>query len=260
MIKQIYNRQDLPLGDLQRIGLAGGNQIMLDEDDLKALQAGRRTDMLRLENLSADGLHIPALDAKLSVKPNDAGILELMVHPIYREPEAPSFLTDTQAEMLEKGEVPNLQKTIFDDEGHQKEVLVEFDKDTNEFIITDTEKIQAPDMVNGRLLTAEQKERYRKGKEVETEDGTTLQYAATENQGIRSDKLALIASILIDGGVSFVLYKGLNALFNKKQDKAPGKNFDRALQDMSAAQFAEKSTVLGAGEDFEEDYLQGVAR
>jgi hypothetical protein len=260
MIKQIYKRQDLPLGDLQRIGLAAGDQIMLDEDDLKALLAGRRTDMLRLENLSADGVHIPALDAKLSVKPNDAGILELMVHPIYREPETPSFLTDTQAEMLEKGEVPNLPKTIFDGGGHQKEVLVEFDKDTNEFIITDTEKIQAPDMVNGRPLTAEQKERYRKGKEVETEDGTTLQYAATEKQGIRSDKLALIASILIDGGVSFVLYKGLNALFNKKQDKAPGKNFDRALQDMSTAQSAEKSTVLAAGGDFEEDYSQGISR
>ena len=37
MIRQIYNRQELPMADLERIGLAKNGQLSLDEDDLNAL-------------------------------------------------------------------------------------------------------------------------------------------------------------------------------------------------------------------------------
>jgi len=236
MIKQIFNEQDLPMVDLEKIGLAKNGVLELDEDDLKALLSGRRTAILRLENLSTIGLQIPSLDAKLSLKQNENGTIDLLVHPIYREAEYPTFLTDTEAEKLEKGELVNVQKMIFDDEGEPKEILIEFDKDTNEFIITDTEKILAPDFINNEPLTAAQKERYRKGKQVETPDGTTIQYSGTESKGINSNKLALIASILIDGGVSYMLYKGLHALFGQKEDKKNAelmsKGYKQALADM----------------------------
>ena len=262
MIKQIYTMQDLPMEDLQKISLAKDGHLLLDEDDLNALLAGRRTDMLRLEDLNFEGMHIDLLDAKLSLKTNEMGIAKLMLHPIYREPEVPQFLTDTQAEMLEKGEVPNLQKMIFDGEGNPREVLIEFDKDTNEFIITDTEKILEPDMINDIPLTAEQKERYRKGKEVETEDGTTIQYSGTEKQGIRSDKLALIASVLIDGGVSYVVYKGLNYLFGKKPEKGNantvGRNYNEALKQMQNAGATQHNTGFQPGN--EDDYSETLSR
>ena len=233
MNKPIYKLEQLPLADLARIGLADENKVLLDEDDLNALLSGRRSDMLRLENLKSDGLVIPALDAKLSLRQRENGELELLVHPIYKELEPPFYLTKLEAQSLEKGEVSNISKFITDSEGRAKEVLVEFDKETNEFIITDTEQILAPDGINGIKLTPEQKERYRKGKEVVTEDGTTLQYSANEKQGIRSDKLALIASVLIDGGVSYILYKGLHALFGEKEQEEKGKNFDKALDQLT---------------------------
>jgi hypothetical protein len=74
-------------------------------------------------------------------------------------------------------------------------------------------------MVNGEFLTAAQKENYRKGKEVKLPDGTRFNFTATDSHGIRSNKLALIASILIDGGLSYMVYRGLNALFNEKRDE-----------------------------------------
>ena len=247
--------------DLEKIGLAKNGIVMLERDDVAALLSGRRTDMLRLENLNSDGLHIPVLDAKLSLKPGADGKLQLLLHPIYREAEVPSFLTDTQAEMLKKGEAVNVQKQIFDDDGNAKEVLIEFDRDTNEFIITDTERIQAPDEVNGVPLTEEQKEKYRKGKEVKVDhDGTTLQYSGTEKQGMRSDRLALIASILIDGGVSYIVYKTLHALLGKKQEKEHGANYEQALKNMPKDEPRQQSTVLEPGEDFDEEASYTMGR
>src|ERR1700743_2926348 len=169
MIRQVFKMEDLPKEDLQQLGLLKNGKLLMDVDDVTALLAGRRTDMLRLENLEMDGVSIKQLDAKLSLKQNEDGSIGLLLHPIDREQEVRSFLTATQAEMLEKGDVLNIQKQIFDDEGNAREVLIEFDKTTNEFIITDTEKIQAPDAVNGVPLTEEQKEKYRKGKEVKVD-------------------------------------------------------------------------------------------
>jgi hypothetical protein len=262
MIKQVFNLQDIPVESLEQIHLAKDGEILLDHDDLTALLAGRRTEMQRMEDLELDGMHIDVLDAKLSLQLKPDGTLKLLFHPIHREPEVPSFLTSTQAEMLEKGDIINLQKMIFDDEGHAKEVLIEFDKDTNEFIITDTEKIQAPDMINGVPLTAEQKERYKKGKEVATEDGTTIQYSGTDKQGVRSDKLALIASLIVDGGMSYIVFKGLNALFNRKEEentkRGVGKNYHSTLQDMQKQEV--RNFVKPVVNDLEEEQSETISR
>ncbi len=260
MIKQIYKEQLLPMADLERIGLAKNGRLSLDEDDLRALLCGRRTDMLRLENLQADGIHIPVLDAKLSLRPNTEGALELLVHPIYKEIEPPYYLTAEEAEKLEKGGAVNIDKVIVDNEGKTKEVLIEFDRETNEFIITDTEQILAPEEINGLPLTLEQKERYRKGKEVEIDDGTVVQYAATEKQGIRSDRLALLASVLIDGGVSYLLFRGLNALFNKTQEKEPGANYHKALLDKAQMEIEERGKNNRAGNDSDDEYTETISR
>jgi len=225
MIKQIYNEEALPLSDLMKLGLADESGQKLDKDDLALLLSGRRTQMLRLENLVSDGLRIRQLDAKLSLKPNAEGSLDLLVHPIYKQAQDLSFLTGTESEKLEKGTVPNIEKTIFDDEGNLKDVIIEFDKETNEFIVTDEARILAPDRINGQYLSLDQKERYRKGKEVELEDGTKVQFSATDKNGVRSNKLMFIASMLMDGGLSFVLYKGLSHLFKDKQhDKNAAEN------------------------------------
>src|ERR1700744_518591 len=102
MTREIFQEKDLPWKDLNQIGLYKNGNLNLDKDDLKVLLSGRRTEMLRLENLNTEGLHISSLDAKLSVRQNESGKLELLLHPIYREPEVPQYLTDTEAEALEK--------------------------------------------------------------------------------------------------------------------------------------------------------------
>jgi len=235
-----YNEKMLPMQDLETIGLASGGQLLLNVDDLKALLSGRRTGLMQLQNLEAENIKIKSMDAKVSLKPDADGKINLMIHPVYKKPATPSFLDDNEAEKLEKGEVANYFKTTTDDKGNKKELLVEYDAETREFIISDTEKILAPDMVNLQFLTAAQKENYRKGKEVTLPDKTTFGFSATDTHGIRANKLALVASILIDGGLTYVVYKGLNMLFNQKRNEvdaaklSPG--YYHAVQDATESQ------------------------
>jgi hypothetical protein len=68
-------------------------------------------------------------------------------------------------------------------------------------------------MVNNEFLTPAQKENYRKGKEVQIAGRHQVQLFRVDHHGIRSNKLALVASILMDGGLSYMVFKGLNAMF-----------------------------------------------
>jgi hypothetical protein len=213
-----FREDDLPVKDLETIGLAAGGQLLLNVDDLKALLSGRRTSLLELHDLEAENVKIKSINAKISLKPNEKGQLDLLIHPIYRQAEIPDLLTDNEAKQLQQGEVGSLLRIAVDNHGNKKEMLVEYDPETKEFIISDTDKILAPDMVNNEFLTQAQKETYRKGKEVQIPDGTRFSFSATDHHGVRSNKVALVASILIDGGLSYMVYKGLNALFNKKRD------------------------------------------
>lgn len=51
MNNEVFNEVDLPLEDLSAIGLIAEGRIKLEEADRKALLSGRRTQMLKLENL-----------------------------------------------------------------------------------------------------------------------------------------------------------------------------------------------------------------
>ena len=59
-----YNKQDLPMKELETIGLAEKGQLLLNVNDLKALLSGRRTGLLNLKNLEAENIMRKALDAK----------------------------------------------------------------------------------------------------------------------------------------------------------------------------------------------------
>jgi len=181
------------------------------------------------------------LDAKLSLQRNERGGLDLLIHPVYREMMTPAYVTDEEAEKLSTGELSALDKVV-EVNGIKKEVVIEFDQDTQEFVITDTERILAPDLVNNEKLTPEQKQRFKKGKEVELQDGTKFRFSATASEGMRSNRLHLIASLIVDGGLSYVLYKGLKAM-SKKEPKVSedySRGYYHALEDMKVRQVKDR--------------------
>lgn len=219
MTPAIFDETDLPLEDLAAVGLADGERLLLEEPDLKALLSGRRTDMIRMENLvAANGIQIAAIDAKLSLKQNPDGKLELVIHPIYLKPQRNPGLSEALAEKLERGQIASVVRELADTNGNRYEELVEFDRETNQYITTDLNKLNAPEAVNNEPLTPQQKNRYKRGEEVGLQDGTKLQYTATNREGLRANRIALIAMIILDGGISYVLYQSLKALFGQQHD------------------------------------------
>jgi hypothetical protein len=233
---QVFKEQQIPYQELERVGLRD-----ISKEDLNALLSGGRTGIVRLKNFEEDGIKIMNMDAKLSLRQNDDGGIDLLYHPVYREAKETAYLTDAEAEKLIDGETVNLDKVI-EINGQKKEVLIEFDKDTNEFIFTDTERILAPDFVNNEALTPEQKLKFKKGQEVEMSDGTKFRFTSTDPNGIRSNKLHLIASLVIDGGISYLLYKGLKALSPQepKVSEDYSRGYYNALEDMNIRQVKDR--------------------
>jgi len=241
MRQEVFEEEDIPLPEFENLGLSKDGRLDLGEHDLRALLSGGRTELLHLGNLEDDDIKIMNLDAKLSLRRNEQGGLDLLIHPVYRRIMTPAYVTDEEAEKLASGELVNLGKVIEID-GRKREVVIEFDQDTNEFVITDTERVLAPDFVNNEKLTPEQKQRFKKGKEVELSDGTKFRLTATDPNGIRSNKLHLIASLLIDGGLSYMLYTGLKAL-SKKEDKVSqdySRGYYHALEDMKVREVKDR--------------------
>ncbi|WCT13317.1 DUF4099 domain-containing protein [Mucilaginibacter jinjuensis] len=247
MSPEIFDEADLPLEDLAAIGLVADGRLKLEEADLKALLSGRRTQMLSLKNLEYADIKITSLNAKISLVPGINGNPELMIHPTYLRSTAPKYLTEEESWALETGDELSLEKDIVDENGQKKRVLIEFDRETNQFLETDEEKVQAPDEINGHPLTPEQKAKFKRGKEIEVSDGTKVQYTATNRNGIRANRLSLIASIVFDGGISYLLFHGIKALVGQKHNAASStqsEGYQETVQKMQQQQEAAPAPVL----------------
>lgn len=103
----------------------------------------------------------------------------------------------------------------------EKQALYEFDSQTNSTVRTDDRQFQLPEQVNGTTLNPRLKERLRRGEEIELADGTRLQVSPASDTQFRSNRLLLVASMILDGGFSYAIYKGVNALVEngKKQQQ-----------------------------------------
>lgn len=113
----------------------------------------------------------------------------------------------------------NWKIETFDPQKHVgKSVLFEYDKDTKSYVGMDSEKINAPEEVNGIQLSEDQKKKYKEGHEVVLEDDTKIQ--ASPAKGMRFNTPILIVSTILDGGMTYFLLKAAHRLSqNKKENK-----------------------------------------
>jgi hypothetical protein len=218
MNRKLYKAEALPLPLLEKIGLASDGRILLIKEDFLALLSGVRTQVLKLHGIIEGDQVLDEVHAKVSLQKNNIGELEVMFHPIYKQSEEvkPEYLSKEEAAQLQENSVNVIWKQLDDPEQGKKEVVIEFDQETREFVTTDTKRVLVPDFVNSEELTPAQKEAYRKGMEVRLSDGTAFRYTGTQREGMVSNRVAIIASIVFDGGISYLLFEGLKSLSGKQ--------------------------------------------
>ena len=228
MVNQNYRVKDLPLKEMEYLGLATKGKVNLSAENLNALLSGNRTDLIRINNISSNGIEISKLDAKLSLRPTEDGKLNLLLHPIYKTAQAPTYLSKEEIEELKSGQESNIIRIIGEGK-NKKTVFVEYDKETNEFLQIDSAKVIAPESVNGQILTPTQKTRFQQGQVIDLQDETSIQATSKNNKGIVSNRTMLILSVLIDGGLSYMLLKAIQAIEGKKKQLDYNAGYNAAL-------------------------------
>lgn len=240
-----FRESDLPIGDLRKLGLMKNGKPNLSDEDIEALLSGNRTDLVTLQDLHGDGIHIQKMDAKLSLQRDANGHMSLQLHPIYRDIKKHPMLLEAEADQLEQGKLTHVLKTYQSGDGKKKTWVIEYDPETREFISSDPQKVRVPAKINGEKLSELQKEQYRNGEVVQLSDGTRLQRRASSRSGVTSNREALMYSLILDGGISYMLLRGLRNLFGSKnaQKDAYTEGYQRALQDMQQMQRTKQAPV-----------------
>lgn len=241
-MKYPIKQNEMPLNELEKLGLYRDGGFSISPENIDALLAGRRTDMLSMANLNIDGFAIRQLDAKLSLTRGMDGTVQLNIHPIYREPQWHPLLSDDEEKALISGEKNVVSKEQEIDGNKKKKVIIEYDELTREFVGFEPDEVQAPVKVNGEELSEKQQEAFRNGEVVELKDGTKIQHSAIDNKGIRSDRKRLILSVLLDGGISYLVFRGVNNLRGRLEPQTEGytEGYNRALSDMMMADKRQK--------------------
>ncbi|MNK75776.1 hypothetical protein D3C87_953260 [compost metagenome] len=232
-MKTLFQQSQLPLEQLSKLGIYHQDQLLLNPEEISALLSGRRTDLISLHHLKGEKFDIERLDARLSLHRDEHNELDLLIHPIYHSPRKHPLLTESEMHELIRGKKDFIAKSIQIEEGVSAMYNIEFDPVTNDFVGYNVPEVQAPELVNGIMLDAEQKEAFKKGMLIELSDGTRFQHRVTQPKGLLADRRELIVSVLVDGGISYLLIKDIQPLSSiRTQLNHHTPAFNKALADM----------------------------
>ncbi len=259
---ELIKENELPVRELEKLGLYEEGQLTLSTEDLDALLSGRRTDMRSMENLVLEGFAIRQLDAKLYLSRNNAGVIELNLHPIYKEVKPHPLLSEEEIKELLAVKIQAGPKIYEDAVKKQQMLIIQYDEQTREFVGYDPDQVELPLKINGETLNDKQKKAFQNGEVVKLKDGTRIQHSATDRKGIRADRAALILSVLLDGGISYLLIRGIRNLANNKseQKEAYTKGYNQALADMMMADKKKEAPHQTVGEYITQSQSQQTSR
>lgn len=232
-MKNPFYVDELPKKEMESLGLIDLNgNYTIAREDVDALLSGRRTGLISFKELDANGFRIEHLEAKLSLYRENDGAIGFKLHPIYKNPVIPVLLDQDEAQSLINGKRTTVQKTV--PGAGKQEIVFEYDPETKEFISYDPSLVVTPDRINGYKLTDWQKDDFQKGLRVELPDGTELQHRASDPKGIRADRAALTFSVLVDGGISYLLIRGIRHLLSSNQAQVNSQTpaFQKAYAEM----------------------------
>lgn len=222
----------LPMKDLEIFGILKDGKFTIPEKEVHALKNGEMTDIVELKDLKGKDVQIDKLPARLSIVRGEDGNPALRIDPVYRETNANADLSDSERNQLVKKELANLKKSYVDKDGNIQSEIIEYDHRTKQFLSYNPRDIKAPQEVNGEAFSPQQKKQYKEGEVVALSDGTELQLSSSAPKGIRSNNRGLVLSVLLDGGVSYLLITGVQKILGKEsqEEKAYSEGYLQAVK------------------------------
>ncbi|MFD2966278.1 DUF4099 domain-containing protein [Sphingobacterium bambusae] len=238
-MQYLFKEAELPREALESLNLFNNEKVTIDNDNLEAMLAGRRSALIAISDVQLNNFRIARLEAKLSLSRIDSGEVELLIHPVYRTPQQHYLLDQDAMGALMDGEKTNHVVELNGGDEKVKRMVVEYDAQTREFLTYDAANVQTPTMINGEELDANQREAYRLGKQVSIYDDTTVQYRVSEPKGILSNTEKVILSFEDDGKLRHVMLHELRNLqdgFHRQLDYNRS-SYQNALQMMLKKDF-----------------------
>ena len=228
------NQNVLPMKDLEIFGIVKDGEFTIPEKEIHALKNGKMTDIVELRDLKGKEVQIDRLPARLSIVRGEDGNPALRIDPVYKEASAHPDLSESERNQLVKKELANLKKSYVDKDGNIQSQVVEYDHRTKQFLSYNPRDIKAPHQVNVEELSPQQKKKYKEGETVTLEDGTEFQLSPSSPKGIRSNNKGLVLSVLLDGGLSYLLITGVEKMLGKKsqEEKAYSEGYLQAVKEV----------------------------
>lgn len=162
-------KEEIPFDKLEKVGVNKNFIQHMDENELRDFLNGFRSQKLYTINavINDQQMRIPA---KLRLKKEDDGTVNVRVHPIQRlqipeEYMGHKFSQEERNRLLAER---NLGKTIelTGKDGKKDKYYMALDPKTNELIPLRTKHITIPEKIKGVTLSAEQKQKLAKGEKV----------------------------------------------------------------------------------------------
>lgn len=228
----MIKKKELPMNDLKIFGIYKDRKFTIPQEQVQALQEGKMTDVVELNNLKGKDIQIDHLRARLSIVRGVDGNPSLRIDPVYRSPNSHPQLSTEEKERLIRADIANIRKNYVDKDGNVRTEIIAYDKETKQFMSYDPRAVTAPEAVNSQKLTAEQKRKYKEGEMVELSDGTQFQFSTSDRKGVRSNRNGLVLSVLLDGGLSYLLVSGIGRMLGQKsgEEQSYSKGYQDGLQ------------------------------
>lgn len=115
----------------------------------------------------------------------------------------------------------NFEVTQFDKEQDKRNesFILEYDDKAKSFNVIESGKIDRIKSVNGHPLSEEEKNELKEGNEILINEDTKLKVSPNKSNPLDSNKKLLILSMMLDGGISFILIKSLELLKEQQETK-----------------------------------------
>lgn len=162
-------KEEIPFDKLEKVGVNKDFIKHMDENELRDFLNGFRSQKLYTINavINDQQMRIPA---KLRLKKEDDGTVNVRVHPIQRLQIPEEYMghkfsqTERNSLLAER----NLGKTIelTGKDGKKDKYYMALDPKTNELIPLRTKHITIPEKIKGVTLSAEQKQKLARGEKV----------------------------------------------------------------------------------------------